>query len=1262
LFSLPFAIKLKLSNYKEETQNYTLNLYLYHLTSFISIMFDCLSKICKKILLFLGLVILSVEAYPQAIELGLPNVISFSTRDYRQESQNYSIAQDQRGYMYFGNLNGIMMFDNAEWRFVGYKGRPILAQGKDNLIYVGGYNILSTLKLENGKLKLQDIALPDGVIPNQINEVIVREDYVLFVGSNHILRYENNSIELIYSSEEEIRAFDVEEEVYVSLNGRGLFSLGEDGISPVDFNEFFKFKTIIDVFSDANKNLIIKTENEDGFYRVTKGSIKYIITQICPFIKSNGYSKGIAFDNGNILIGTIYGGLVYIDSVGNYLYSLNKRNLLLDNHITDIFIDNKSKVWITTYNGINQIEILSPYSYIDDNYGLYGVITTIVRYENTLYFGTSQGVYFSNTNLNYDYEINNFADDKKYSKIHDIKGEAQHFKIIDNNLLLATTTGIYCIKNCETNTNIIEGYFRQIEESKYNDSLIYITGESGLLLCTKNNGNLQPIGFIEELNYDVRTIVQESENILWLGSNNDGFFRLDFSGDSLLKPKIKQYNEGYGLPDEYEWADVYNTSFGLLFSTGKGVFNFDQEEFYFDVRFSSNNPQPDSFYPIVEDNEKNLWYCSTSYDGSSRVGYFYLNEEDVFSNESISIPKLIDHNIECIFHDRDNIVWLGGFEGLVRYIEHAPNGMIESSPAIIKSIEFADNSVINYDKLSIAGEDILVLNYSQNSLRINYTSLFYSSNSDIQYQTILEGFNDIWTIWSDENFKEFTNLPPGQYTFRVKARDKYGTVSQEAVINFIVKPPLYLTWWAIILYIAVLVSFFWIIYKFNEIRHAAEKNKLELLVAERTNELVRQKEQTEKLVRKLLPMKTAQEIQETGSAKSRRYDLVTVLFADIQGFTQIAKDTNPEELVNYLDRLFTSFDKIISKYNIEKIKTIGDAYMCAGGMPDKDRTNPVEVVLAALEMLEKLIILNTETNYDFKMRIGIHTGYVVAGVVGSQKLEYDIWGDTVNVANRMESHGIVGRVNVSEITFGYIKEFFDCEQRDKTQVKYKGDTTMYLVKKIKQNLSEFSSGVKPNKDFNTKLQSIRLNDLEEHMFEKLDKGLPKNLYYHNLKHTINVYYRVEMIGREEKVGEEDLLLLKTAAIFHDAGFMVSYDNNEVIGAKMAEDTLPLFKYTAKQIEIVKSIILATVMPPKPKNHLEMIMCDADLDYLGRPDFTPVSQNLFRELFERGKINTIEQWNRMQYRFIQKHRYFTATARRLRDPGKELVLKDLKKKI
>ncbi|MDD2635317.1 MAG: HD domain-containing protein, partial [Bacteroidales bacterium] len=204
--------------------------------------------------------------------------------------------------------------------------------------------------------------------------------------------------------------------------------------------------------------------------------------------------------------------------------------------------------------------------------------------------------------------------------------------------------------------------------------------------------------------------------------------------------------------------------------------------------------------------------------------------------------------------------------------------------------------------------------------------------------------------------------------------------------------------------------------------------------------------------------------------------------------------------------------------------------------------------------------------------------------------------------------------------------------------------------------------VTPNNDFIIKLQFIKFKKIQEEIMDQLQHNLPTNLYYHNIKHTINVLYNVEDIAREEGVDEEEMLLLKCAALFHDAGFMVSYDDNEEIGAKMAAQTLRKYKFTDEQIDTVKRLIMATKMPPKPKDNLEKMMCDADLDYLGRPDFIPISQNLFRELFERGKIDTIEQWNRMQYKFIINHNYFTETARKNRDAGKKLVIKELEELI
>ncbi|OFY29852.1 MAG: guanylate cyclase [Bacteroidetes bacterium RIFOXYA12_FULL_35_11] len=460
-------------------------------------------------------------------------------------------------------------------------------------------------------------------------------------------------------------------------------------------------------------------------------------------------------------------------------------------------------------------------------------------------------------------------------------------------------------------------------------------------------------------------------------------------------------------------------------------------------------------------------------------------------------------------------------------------------------------------------------------------------------------------------------------------------------------------------------AFILMVTKWRSYRFAKERAKLEKIINERTEELVKQKERSEELVSNLLPKETADEIISKGKADSKRYDLTTVMFADFQEFTKITEALNPEALISDLDKIFLHFDSIVEKYGIEKIKTMGDAYMCAGGIPEKNCTNPVEIVLAAIEMQQHLYALHDElheANETWNMRIGIHTGPVIAGVVGSKKFSYDIWGDTVNIASRMETSGMPGKINISSKTYEYIKDFFICEPRGKLPVKYKGDIDMFFITGIKPELSINNNGDAPAPAFSIKLQLVRYSDLEEMLFSKLEKGLPKNLYYHNFKHTVDVTAQVEILGRYESISEADMLILKTASLFHDSGFMIGYDDHELLGMKLARETLPQYKYTPDQIKAVCDLIYATKFPPQPKNLLEQIICDADLDYLGRHDFIPNSQNLFRELYERNKIKTMEEWNKMQIKFLEGHQFYTESARKLRDVNKNKQLEELRKMI
>jgi adenylate cyclase len=213
----------------------------------------------------------------------------------------------------------------------------------------------------------------------------------------------------------------------------------------------------------------------------------------------------------------------------------------------------------------------------------------------------------------------------------------------------------------------------------------------------------------------------------------------------------------------------------------------------------------------------------------------------------------------------------------------------------------------------------------------------------------------------------------------------------------------------------------------------------------------KEKDISEGLLLNILPASVADELKVKGQAEARHFDQATILFSDFRDFTVISEQLTPAELVQEINVCFKAFDEIMTRYDIEKIKTIGDAYMAAGGIPIKREDATRQVILAALHM-QQFIVGRTKERIAakqpaFDMRIGIHTGPVVAGVVGVKKFQYDIWGDTVNIANRMESNGEVGKVNISETTYQLIKDdpHFTFTPRGMLQVKGKGAMSMYFV-------------------------------------------------------------------------------------------------------------------------------------------------------------------------------------------------------------------------
>ena len=422
--------------------------------------------------------------------------------------------------------------------------------------------------------------------------------------------------------------------------------------------------------------------------------------------------------------------------------------------------------------------------------------------------------------------------------------------------------------------------------------------------------------------------------------------------------------------------------------------------------------------------------------------------------------------------------------------------------------------------------------------------------------------------------------------------------------------------------------------------------------------LNRENEKFKALNEKMSP-EVLQEVRE-GDKKERslKFNMATVLFAEIRGFSKLVNGMNSSEVMDELDEILFEFDAIVSRFKIEKIKTIGDTFMCAGGIPVKNITNPIDVVMAAMEMrnfLGQYEKIKRGEKRIWELKIGIHTGPVSANVSGKKKVSYDIKGDTVNTASRIEAVSDYGSILISVMTYELVKEFFNCEYFGKLPVKYKGDLQMYMVNGLKPEFSLNGEGIFPNDAFRIQFGLIQFTDIQEIILDRLEKELPDNLFYHNVKHTVDVVTEVELIGWGEGCSDEEILILKTAGLFHDAGHTISYDNHEFFGTKIAQEMLPKFNYSPDQIERICSVIMATKLPPKPADLLEYIICDSDLDYLGRSDFIPVSNTLYEELKAQDKMKSLNDWNKLQVKFISGHQYFTKTARSLREVNKQLQI-------
>lgn len=393
--------------------------------------------------------------------------------------------------------------------------------------------------------------------------------------------------------------------------------------------------------------------------------------------------------------------------------------------------------------------------------------------------------------------------------------------------------------------------------------------------------------------------------------------------------------------------------------------------------------------------------------------------------------------------------------------------------------------------------------------------------------------------------------------------------------------------------------------------------------------------------RRALEQKGREMEAEAGKRRTRKYDFATVLFTDIQGFSKIAEHMNPEKLVDELDRYFIYFDELVDKYNVEKIKTIGDAYMCAGGVPDNDSANPIEVVLVGLEMIAYVSERRASKEGFWNIRVGINTGPVISGHLGNIKKVFDIWGDTVNTASRMESGGEPGRVNVSESTYQRIRDFFDCEYRGKMPVKYKGEVDMYFVNGLKEAYHQPGAPHKPNALLLRKLQVLRIQDFEQSVRQTVLKDA-----HPNVSARMDAFLaRVRTLASMEAFSDDETIVSGVAAIFCFVN--VNFPKAGLsTGGKEIDAMLGRMHLTESLCESIRGVVVHVEQGKAPDGRVEEVISDAFNEVYGRKDAIPLLLALYAEAQAAGHVKTRSAWLLAQKAKANAFIFYTDSARRL----------------
>jgi class 3 adenylate cyclase len=614
-------------------------------------------------------------------------------------------------------------------------------------------------------------------------------------------------------------------------------------------------------------------------------------------------------------------------------------------------------------------------------------------------------------------------DEGQLSPVQGINGECWQMIQTKNRLIIASTNGLFSYQNGSIKNLIPNQTFVHVQQSNLSDKIFAFAQEAIYTLEYKNDNFLvSKLSGIDEL---ANSCFEEKDGSIWIGTYYNGLKK--FKNGKILNIELREeIKDGKCTIKRYEKK--------MLVIAKEKVFVANGSQF------------------IIEENISNLFNHASNknFDFKSSDFAFTSNQIRVYENgktlESSTLDAIDGKPVSICSHQ--NSEWLATEDKIICIEQQNPSNV--KPLASINGIKNALGEYI-YDNQNSDESTIPKINQNESHFTVEFGINSFINAEKNAYRYRIKQISDAWSEWQKASTLELTGLTSGNYCIELQAKNAEGLISESTELTFQSLAPWYLTRYAIMVYISIGLLMVLLIIKLNSNRLLAKNKKLEVIVAERTTELSEknialtdEKKKSDALLLNILPAEVAEELKTNGFAKARQFENVTLIFTDFVNFTGISEKLSPQQLVEELDFCFKGFDEIIERHQLEKIKTIGDAYLAACGMPHEDPKHALKVVKAAQEILQ--FVQKRKSNGGlFDIRIGIHSGPIIAGIVGNKKYAYDIWGDTVNTAARMEQNSEAHKINISETTYNLVKNNFAFISRGKIIAKNKGEMSMYYL-------------------------------------------------------------------------------------------------------------------------------------------------------------------------------------------------------------------------